>query len=357
MIPFPFRTIHLLLSIYIYSVGAIDCDFCPYPAILNSDDSLCTELLRIARRGNLYHNEEECDFNIPILASRCKCSAPAPPRHKPCDPCAAIAGNSLDIGNDELSTTFTNPGGKLTIFENKKYSCVELLFSARNGGLHSSKCDDLSIPDNTSACGRCIKTDICRIDEALCRPETILVATNRENFPSPSNLWSTALTCQDLIEGARNGSLFSATGCTTLEKSILATFNSEHIGHGLFDLSRCGLQCNYDENAASKDTVSLQLPTGDILAGRLDGANSQVSDVPSDGPSLQPSDGPSLHTSEMPIQKYIQSQEPSDLPSMMGLVRSQTNHPLNRFPETGQDTSQEDGLEEVSLNRNRKMYW
>eukprot|EP00535_Pseudo-nitzschia_heimii_P004600 CAMPEP_0197178436 /NCGR_PEP_ID=MMETSP1423-20130617/3716_1 /TAXON_ID=476441 /ORGANISM="Pseudo-nitzschia heimii, Strain UNC1101" /LENGTH=567 /DNA_ID=CAMNT_0042628179 /DNA_START=31 /DNA_END=1731 /DNA_ORIENTATION=+ len=370
---FPFHSSILLIAISIHSVGAIHCDFCPDPATLNSDYSLCTELLRIARGGNLYHSEEECDFNIPILANRCKCSVLAPPRHEPCEPCPSITNSNFDLDSDDSSMTFAKPGGKLILYENKKYSCIEVLFSARNGGLHSSKCDDLLTSNNSSPCGRCVKTEMCKVDETLCRPNTVLVASNPDKFPGPSNLWSTALTCQDLIEGARNGSLLSNKGCNTLEKSILATFNSKYIGHGLFDLSDCGLQCNYDESAASKDTTSLQLPTRDILAGRSEGANSQTSEVrsdgpslehsdgpsfrpsdgpslqPSDGPSLQPSDGPSLQMSEMPSHSHEQSQKPSDLPSdlpsMMELVRSQTNHPLNRFPETDQDTSQESGLE------------
>ena len=341
---FLLRYVIFLSFASIFSVGAINCDFCPDPANLESDDSLCTELLRLARGGNLYQNEEECDFNIPILANRCKCSVAAPARHKPCNPCAAIADHNFDIDSNESSTTVTNPGGRLTLIENKKYSCIEILFSARNGGLHPSKCDHLSMSENNTSCGQCIETEMCTIDETLCRPNTIIVASNPNSFPSASNLWSTALTCQDLIEGARDGTLLSDTGCDTLKRSIQATFNWGLVDHDLFDLSSCGLQCNYDENA-----ISLQIPTEDILVGRSDGYNSIISAVPSDGPSLQPSDGPSIHMSDMPSQKDIRSQQPSILPSMMELVRSQTSYPLNAFPESNQDTVQEMKFEKVSF--------
>ena len=73
-----FRVIYIigvLLSLSIFTVRAIQsCDFCPEPATLETDDAYCNELLRLSRTGNLYKSQEECDFNLPILAQRCGCT-------------------------------------------------------------------------------------------------------------------------------------------------------------------------------------------------------------------------------------------------------------------------------------------
>jgi hypothetical protein len=312
---FIFRSIIFLSSASIFSSASIlstrahSCDFCPEPATIDSDDFYCNELLRLSREGNLYDDEEECDFNVPILAKRCKCSVPAPTRYAPCDPCDATPSTNFDA-DDHVSTTITNPGGRLTFNENK-YSCIEMLYSARNGGLSASNCEALSISEVGSTCGRCIETKMCNIDEALCRPSQILVASNPLNFPGRSNLWSTALTCEALIEGARNGNLLSDTGCNAITTSIEAAFEPGTVGLGVADLKTCALQCNYNKAAtASEEKPSLQIQKEDFLFGRAGSDGLLTSDMPSDGPSLQPSDGPSLQPSDGP------SLQPSDGPSL-----------------------------------------
>jgi len=263
-----FRIVLFLSLVSIFSANALNCDFCPEPGMLDGDDALCNKLLDLARSGNLYNNQDECDFNIPILAKRCKCNAPAPPRHEPCDPCAAADSTNSDV-HDQASSTFQFPGGKLIIHENK-YSCAEMLYSARNGGLHSSNCEALSASKVGSICGRCTKTEMCGIDESLCRSNQILVASNPQNFPEATNLWSTALSCKDLIEGARNGNLLSETECTTLKNSVRAAFMPGTVGVGTIDLTSCGLQCNYDETSRSEKNSLLQIQTGDDLMGRTE---------------------------------------------------------------------------------------
>jgi hypothetical protein len=135
-------------------------------------------------------------------------------------------------------------------------------------------------------------------------------------FPGRSNLWSTALTCEALIEGARNGDLLTGTGCNTIKNSIAAAFQPGAIGLGVADLKMCALQCNYDKAAAtaSEQIPSIQIQTDNFLIGRIGSDNLRNSDMPSDGPSLQPSDGPSLQPSELP---NLQSELPSDGPSMI----------------------------------------
>jgi len=157
---------------------------------------------------------------------------------------------------------------------------------------------------------------MCNIDEALCRPGQILVASNPKYFPGRSNLWSTALTCEALIEGARNGDLLADTGCNAIKNSIGAAFQPGTVGLGVADLKMCALQCNYNKAAAtaSEEKPSIQIQTDNFLIGRADGDDLRNSDVPSDGPSLQPSDGPSLQPSELPS---LQSELPSDGPSMI----------------------------------------
>ena len=319
MNPFLFHSIAFLSSASIFTASAFHtCDFCPEPATLDSDDSYCNELLRLARLGHLYDDEEECDFNIPILAKRCKCSAPALARHEPCDPCVPSPITAYNTGYDS-PTTISNPQGSVTFFENQ-YSCIEMLYSARNGGLHPSQCEALSSSEVFSTCGGCIETKVCDFDKAMCRTNQVLVASNPQNYPGASNLWSTALTCQDVIKNARNGSLLSDTGCNTFKSSIEVAFQPGSVGLGLFDLSTCGLQCDYDKTKIRDERKPI---SGVNLVGRSRSDGYDISLVPSDGPSLLPSDGPSLKPSDGP------SLLPSDRPSLSGTQK------VNRKYSTG----------------------
>eukprot|EP00533_Pseudo-nitzschia_delicatissima_P002444 CAMPEP_0116080316 /NCGR_PEP_ID=MMETSP0327-20121206/1608_1 /TAXON_ID=44447 /ORGANISM="Pseudo-nitzschia delicatissima, Strain B596" /LENGTH=515 /DNA_ID=CAMNT_0003570995 /DNA_START=74 /DNA_END=1621 /DNA_ORIENTATION=- len=258
----------ILLSLAIFSANAVPCDFCPDGDIQAPDDTFCTALLRLARDGNLYEQQEECDFNIPILANRCGCKITSP--HTPCDPC----GGSFDVDSHVLKT-ITEPEGKVGLHESQ-YSCIEMLYSARNGGLDSENCEALVIPDSGSVCGRCVETTTCDIDQALCRPSQILTASNPQNYPGASTLWSTALTCDDLIKGAREGTLLSSRGCDEFKDNIGAAFFSPRInGADYIDLSPCGLQCDYDGSTL-------------VIQGRVEAG----SDMPSDGPSLAPTEMP-----------------------------------------------------------------
>ena len=254
-----------------FSVSAVACDFCP-GGETNSD--YCTQLLSLARDGKLYEKQEECDFNIPILNKRCGCDSIVSP-HTPCDPCGA----SFDIDN-HVTTTISNPEGQFTVSKSE-YSCIEMLYSARNGGVEESNCVDLSIPDNGSACGQCVETTECKIDEALCLTNQKIVASNGKNFPGPSVLWSTALACDDLIEKAREGILFSMRGCKSFIESIDAAFRPRSFGiEDLVDLSTCGLQCDYDENSS-------------LIQGRGEFGGDASSDSPSQQESEMPSGLPS----------------------------------------------------------------
>jgi hypothetical protein len=115
---------------------------------------------------------------------------------------------------------------------------------------------------------------MCDIDE-LCPPNEILKATNGQNFPGVSNLWSTAETCQSLIEGARDGTLLSGTGCNSFKTSINAVFKPGIFGLGVFDLSQCGFQCKYDEATVSAESPSIQIKTVDTFTGRIESEGSK----------------------------------------------------------------------------------
>lgn len=262
---FMFRAVILLSSLSIFSVTAVPCDFCPQNELSSSDDYFCTELLRLARDGDLYEQQEECDFNIPILANRCGCQNPSP--HTPCDPCGA----TFDVDSPVVLKTITQPEGQVSLHESQ-YSCVEMIYSARNGGLNAENCQALLIPGAGSVCGRCVETTTCDIDEALCRPSQILTASNPDNFPGASTLWSTAMTCEELIKGAREGTLLSSRGCDEFKTNIGAAFFSPRItAADYIDLSACGLQCDYDGSTI-------------LIQGRTDAE----SGMPSDSPSLAP---------------------------------------------------------------------
>ena len=238
MISFVFRLI-LLLSVSIVSVRAVSCDFCPEGETISG---YCSHLLDLAREGKLYEKQEECDFNIPILNKRCGCEPIVPP-HTPCDPC----GGNPDV-DVPFVTTISNPAGTLTVFENE-YSCAEMLYSARNGGVDSSNCAALSMTEGGSPCGTCIETVSCDVDQSLCRPTQKLVASKKESFPGSSGLWNTALTCDDLVTQAREGTLLSSSGCDEFKSIIDATFRSGVAGANGVDLSACGLQCDFDESS------------------------------------------------------------------------------------------------------------
>ena len=344
-----FRVIYIigvLLSLSIFTVRAIQsCDFCPEPATLETDDAYCNELLRLSRTGNLYKSQEECDFNLPILAQRCGCTIPGRTgRHAICDPCAAATTSTDSIYSDSKhnqSMTILNPRGRVSLLDlESDYPCIEMLYTARNGGLNPENCHTMSTSGINSICGGCVPTEICDFDEVVCPTNQILVATNPNNHPGISNIWSTALVCQDLIESARNGELVSNSGCTTLKSSVKAAFQPGTFGVGVFDLTPCGLQCDdidIDIDTESEDTSSIFIGrtnnTGapyreedrdSDASGRLEGQSSQPTTTPpnpthkpteettvetslqpSDGPSLsasqQPSDGPSIGATEFPI--------------------------------------------------------
>jgi hypothetical protein len=346
MNPF-FRVIYIivvLLSLSIFTVRALQsCDFCPEPATLETDDAYCNELLRLSRIGNLYKSQEECDFNLPILAQRCGCTIPSGAgRHAPCDPCAATTSTDSIYSNikHNQSMTILNPRGRVSLLDlESDYPCIEMLYTARNGGLNPENCHTMSTSGINLACGGCVPTEICDFDEVVCPTNQILVATNPKNHPGISNIfiWSTALMCQDLVESARNGELVSDSGCITLKSSLKAAFQPETFGVGVFDLTPCGLQCDdFDIVTESEDTSSIFMERTNAGAshreedrdsdasGRLEGQSSQptttppnpthkpteettveTSQQPSDGPSLsasqQPSDGPSIGATEFPI--------------------------------------------------------
>mmetsp|Transcript_16638 Transcript_16638/g.45773 ORF Transcript_16638/g.45773 Transcript_16638/m.45773 type:complete len:566 (-) Transcript_16638:133-1830(-) len=298
------RSILFSLSASIFSVRAYTtCDFCPEPASFKIDDPYCEELLRLARDGDLYHDQAECDFNLPILAKRCKCSAPPSAPHENCDPCSS----STDTVS-EVSKTVSNTYGKVK-FHGGQYSCTEMLYSARFGGMSTSECQAVS-SEITSTCGGCVETSQCDFDQVLCRSNQILVASKPNHYPGRSIAWSSALTCQQLIDGARSGDLLSKTGCSIFKSSVGAAFQPGTLGLGASDLKQCGLQCNYDANAASFGGRPLPVPIQNDLV--LSARSDLGSLVPSDGPSLQPSDGPSLEPSDGP------SLQPSDEPSLIG---------------------------------------
>ena len=265
MISQAFRFI-ILSSASIFSVRAVSCDFCPEG---ETDSGYCSHLLDLAREGKLYEKQEECDFNIPILNKRCGCKPIVPP-HTPCDPCG---GNP-----DSFATTISNPAGTLTVYESE-YSCTEMLFSARNGGVDSSNCAALSMTEGGSPCGKCIETVRCDVDQSLCRPSQKLVASKKESFPGSSGLWSTALTCDDLITQAREGTLLSSSGCDAFKSIIDSTFRSGVSGANGVDLSACGLQCDFDESSVQ-------------IQGRFE--------AESGAPSLQPSQLETLFPSSVP---------------------------------------------------------
>ncbi|OEU15241.1 hypothetical protein FRACYDRAFT_239918 [Fragilariopsis cylindrus CCMP1102] len=208
--------------------------------------------------------------------------------------------------------TILNPRGRVSLLDlESDYPCIEMLYTARNGGLNPENCHTISTSGINSICGGCVLTEICDFDEVVCPTNQILVATNPNNHPGISNIWSTALVCQDLVESARNGELVSNSGCTTLKSSVKAAFQPGTFGVGVFDLTPCGLQTNntgapYREEDRDSDA-----------SGRLEGQSSQPTTTPLNPThkpteettvetSLQPSDGPSLSA----------SQQPSDEPSI-----------------------------------------
>jgi len=229
--------------------------------------------------------------------------------------------------------TITNPQGKVA-FHESEYSCIEMLYAARNGGLSSSECEAVSTSEIASKCGGCIETKQCKFDQPLCRSNQILVASNPDNYPGWSTVWSSALTCQELIDGARSGDLLSNVGCSIFYSSIEAAFQTGTFGLGVANLKECGLQCNYNENAsAAEETKQQPAPIQNdlVLSGKSDIVNGLSSDVPSDSPSLLPSDGPSVQTSRQPSRSgdsgfrsssALPSDGPSLQPSYQPIVKS-----------------------------------
>jgi hypothetical protein len=329
-----FRVIYIvvvLLSISaIITVRALQsCDFCPEPATLETDDAYCNELLRLSRIGNLYKSQEECDFNLPILAQRCGCTIQGGGgRFEPCDPCATTTNTDSTYSDSKQnqSMTILNPRGRVNLLDlESDYPCIEMVYTARNGGLSPENCHTMSMSKIKSVCGGCVPTDICDFDEVVCPINQILVATNPKNHPGISNIWSTALMCQDLIESARNGELVSNSGCRTFKSSVKAAFQPGTFGVGVFDLTPCGLQCDDINTNINIDTVTESKDTSSILMGRTntraphreadrdsdeDQSSQPITTPPNPThkpteettvePSQQPSDGPSISTSQQP---------------------------------------------------------
>ena len=127
-------------ALTIGTAAAVPCDFCPDPADLLSQDDTCHDLLRMARAGTLYTDEQECSFNIPILADRCLCSFGPEPVYDPCDPCegksttaeegAVDLQQEVDVNTYKSMTMAKVSGNVLFPFTRKSYTCVEALYSA-----------------------------------------------------------------------------------------------------------------------------------------------------------------------------------------------------------------------------------
>ncbi|VEU41789.1 unnamed protein product [Pseudo-nitzschia multistriata] len=211
--------------------------------------------------------------------------------------------------------TIGKPLGKIA-FHESTYSCIEMLYSARAGGLNADECKAFSISEIESHCGGCVETVQCDFDQSKCRSSQILVASNPDNYPGPSKLWSSSLTCEELIEGARAGDLLSEAGCRVFESSVEAAFQPGTFGLAIASLKECALQCDYDETANTslnrKPPVPIQ---NDLILSPRSDVDGSRSVVPSDGPSLMPSDGPSLIPSDGP------SILPSDGPSFPPIVK------------------------------------